>query len=246
MLIAILADIHSNLEALEACFGDAARRGAQSYVFLGDVVGYGADPVRCTDIVMDFVARGAVCVKGNHDAAIEVARERMNEGAAAAVEWTKAQLRPEQKAFLAGLPLTATDGERLYVHASAAQPEAFTYVKDTGDAAQCFMASKARVTLCGHIHKPALYHASATGKIMGFTPVAAAPVPLLTQRRWLAVLGAVGQPRDHNPASAYAMLDTDANTITYLRVPYDIQAAQAKIRAAGLPEYLSLRLAEGR
>jgi diadenosine tetraphosphatase ApaH/serine/threonine PP2A family protein phosphatase len=246
MLIALLADIHSNLEALEACLADASRRGAGRHVFLGDVVGYGADPVACCERVMQFVADGAPCVLGNHDAAIDTPRDRMNDVATAAIEWTRRQLSPEQRAFLANLPLTATQDDRLYVHASAADPGAFSYVADAGDAAKTFMATKARVIVCGHIHKPALYHASVTGKIMGFAPVTAAPVPLLTQRRWLAVLGAVGQPRDQNPAAAYAILDTAVNAITYHRVPYDIAAAQAKIRAAGLPDFLASRLAEGR
>jgi diadenosine tetraphosphatase ApaH/serine/threonine PP2A family protein phosphatase len=246
MLIALLADIHSNLEALEACLADAERRGADRYVFLGDVVGYGADPVACTDIVMRYVAGGSPCVQGNHDVAVEVTRDRMNDVATAAIEWTKAQLSAAHKAFLRSLPLTVTEDERLYVHAGAADPAAFAYVTDTGDAAKSFMATTSRVIVCGHIHRPALYHASVTGKIMGFTPVATAPVPLLTQRRWLVVLGAVGQPRDHNPAASYALLDTRANAITYHRVPYDLASAQAKIRAAGLPDFLASRLSEGR
>ena len=96
------------------------------------------------------------------------------------------------------------------------------------------------------MHDPALYHIAVTGKVMGFIPIAGTPIPLSSQRRWLAVMGSVGQPRDGNPAAAYAILDTQRNEITFVRVPYDIERAAAKIRAAGLPETLWKRLSVGR
>ena len=95
------------------------------------------------------------------------------------------------------------------------------------------------------MHVPQLYHLSPTGKIARFQPVQGVELPLLTHRRWLAVLGAVGQPRDHNPAACYGALDTDRNVLTFVRVPYDVETAARKIREAGLPEFLSHRLIEG-
>ena len=95
------------------------------------------------------------------------------------------------------------------------------------------------------MHKPALYGVTAAGKLASFTPQSASPVPLLRPRRWLARLGAVGQPRDGNPAAAYCLFDDSTNEIRFCRVPYDIAAAAAKIRAAGLPESLARRLETG-
>jgi diadenosine tetraphosphatase ApaH/serine/threonine PP2A family protein phosphatase len=92
---------------------------------------------------------------------------------------------------------------------------------------------------------PQLYNLSATGKLAGFEPVQAVEIPLLAQRRWLAVIGAIGQPRDYNPAACYGALDTERNVLVYVRVPYDNETAARKVREAGLPEILSLRLIEG-
>ena len=107
MLIALFTDIHSNREALEACLAHASRHAVDRYVFLGDCVGYGADPGFAADTIRDFVARGAIALMGNHDSAAVGNPERMNEEAAAAIAWTRNQLDAEQLAFLAHLPLTA-------------------------------------------------------------------------------------------------------------------------------------------
>ena len=122
MIIALLADIHANREALTACLADAKARGVARYVFLGDYVGYGADPGWVVDEMISYVDRGALAVAGNHDVAIGVPRERMNETAKEAIAWTRGQLNEAQKTFLRGLPLTAGDDKRLFVHADASDP----------------------------------------------------------------------------------------------------------------------------
>lgn len=246
MRVALLADIHANLEAFEACLADAGQRAIDEWMFLGDIVGYGADPVACLDRVRDACARGARVVKGNHDEAVVGTRFRLNEHAAAAAQWTAAVLSAEQKSYLDGLPFTVTDGDRLYVHASAHQPASYPYIVGTDAALESLHATAAQLTVCGHVHAPALYHLAVTGKIMPYRPVANTPIPLSSQRRWLAVMGAVGQPRDGNPAAAYGILDTTAATLSFMRVPYDIDAAADKIRKAGLPEALWRRLSLGR
>ena len=108
------------------------------------------------------------------------------------------------------------------------------------------MAADTEITFCGHIHRPALYSMSVTAKMTSFVPVTGVPVQLLRGRRWLAVLGSVGQPRDGNPAAAFAVFDTDKREITYFRAPYDIAAAAKKIRHNGLPYWLAARLSAGR
>jgi diadenosine tetraphosphatase ApaH/serine/threonine PP2A family protein phosphatase len=244
-MIALLADIHGNREALTACLADAERRGADRYVFLGDVVGYGADPGWVVDRVMDYVSRGAVAVLGNHDAAAAGAHVSMNEIARQAIEWTRRQLNETQRGFLERLPLSLEDGGRLYVHASAYEPPRWHYIIDGAEARRSLDATAAQQTFCGHVHVPMLYHLSLTAKLIEFSPRPQTPVPLLSGRRWLAVLGAVGQPRDRNSAACYAILDEKRNALTYLRVAYDVVSAARKIREAGLPEMLAARIERG-
>jgi diadenosine tetraphosphatase ApaH/serine/threonine PP2A family protein phosphatase len=170
----------------------------------------------------------------------------MNDEATLAIQWTRRQLNPDQLEFLASLPLEAEDGDRLYVHASAAEPAAWDYVMDERSAGRSLRATDAALTFCGHVHVPAVFHLSSAGKIAGFDPDPEVAIPLTRQRRWLAVIGAVGQPRDRNPAACYALYDDAARTLTYVRVPYDIESAARKIRDAGLPAFLAARLAVGR
>jgi diadenosine tetraphosphatase ApaH/serine/threonine PP2A family protein phosphatase len=244
-MIALLADIHGNREAMTACLADAERRNADRYVFLGDLVGYGADPGWVTDRVMDYVARGAIAILGNHDAAAAGKPIAMNQIAADAIAWTRGTLEVAQRDFLESLPLAVEEAERLYVHASADEPSRWHYILDAQRAHKSFDATTAQQTFCGHVHSPALYLLSQTGKLFGFKPTAGVAIPLLGSRRFLAVLGAVGQPRDHNPAACYALLDEAQNMLTYIRVPYDVASAARKIRDAGLPPMLAARLEQG-
>lgn len=141
MLIAFLADIHANREALEAVLADAKARGVERLVFLGDVVGYGADPSFAVDAVAERVAAGALAVLGNHDAAIEDGTEGMNPVAAAALDWTRGRLDTAQRAFLRSLPLAVEEDDRLYVHASAHRPRDWAYVTDAREADLSFAAT---------------------------------------------------------------------------------------------------------
>jgi diadenosine tetraphosphatase ApaH/serine/threonine PP2A family protein phosphatase len=165
--------------------------------------------------------------------------------AAKAIDWTRDQVDAGQREFLAGLPLSIEEADRLYVHANAFAPGNWGYITDLYSASRSIIATRAHITFCGHIHIPALYHMSMTGKFASFDPVDRVEIPLSAQRRWLAVIGSVGQPRDHNPAACYAVLDDERNVLTYIRVPYDIESAAHKIREAGLPLMLADRLFEG-
>lgn len=250
---AVLSDLHANLQATEACLAHADRAGAGRVVFLGDLVGYGADPVAVVRLVAERLARGAaVAVLGNHDAAALDPREAagMNGSAAAAIAWTRRALDDASRALLAGLPMAHEEGDVLYIHADASAPARWRYVEGPEAARRSLAATGARVTLCGHVHVPALYGLTAAEKLAAFRPLDGAPVPLARPRRWLAVLGSVGQPRDGDPSACYAMLDEDggggAPTLTMHRVPYDAHAAAARVRAAGLPASLADRLLVGR
>ncbi|MBI1243869.1 MAG: metallophosphoesterase [Alphaproteobacteria bacterium] len=246
MRIALMSDIHSNREAFSACLAHAREHGAERYVFLGDYVGYGADPNWVVETLVDLAGKGAIAIAGNHDRAIGSERHGMNSLAGSAIEWTTAALSRPAIDFLAGLPLFVEEEDRLYVHADASQPEKWIYVDETASAATSLAATHQRVTFCGHVHVPMLYGITATQKLLNFQPVAESPIPLLRQRRWLVVVGSVGQPRDRIAAAAYALYDTLTCNFTALRVPYDVDLAAAKIRKAGLPEALATRLTLGR
>ena len=244
--LAIFADIHGNRQAFSACLEAARVRDAERIVCLGDIVGYGADPEWTIETVIDLVKSGAIAVRGNHDNAIGTPSESMNAEAQAAIEWTRGRLSSAQRQFLAELPLTHQEDDRLYVHSDASNPARWRYVLGTSEAARSLEATDAHVTFCGHIHRPALYSMSAAAKMTSFIPTSHVPVQLLSDRRWLAVIGSVGQPRDGDPAAAFAMFDTATREITYCRVPYDVEAAAEKIRANNLPHWLADRLLAGR
>jgi len=245
VLIALFADIHANRQAFESCLSAAREKGAQRYVLLGDYVGYGADPDWAVTTVMDMVDKGAVAVMGNHDHAIGNANEQMNVEARMVIEWTRGELGTAQRQFLASLPLEVNDADRLYVHSEANDPKSWIYVRGAAEAARSLATNPAQITFCGHIHTPALYSMSATAKMTAFTPTTDVPIQLLPGRRWLVVLGSVGQPRDGNPAASYLMLDTDKREITYCRAPYDVAEAAARIKKKGLPLWLADRLFTG-
>jgi diadenosine tetraphosphatase ApaH/serine/threonine PP2A family protein phosphatase len=244
--IALLSDIHANRQALEACLAHVDRQGADRIAVLGDIVGYGADPVACTERVAGLAERGAVVILGNHDEAVERADPDMNADALAAIRWTRGVLGDDHRRFLAGLPLTHREGDLLLVHAGARHPGQWPYITAPREAERSLAATDARLVVSGHTHVPILFSLQPNGTCLPFVPVANEPVPLLRHRRWQVVVGSVGQPRDGSAAAAYAILDLGQGALTQHRVVYDHQAAAARIRVAGLPERLASRLALGR
>lgn len=246
MKLAVITDLHANREAVQAVLAHARGQGAARYALLGDFVGYGADPGWVVDRVREMVAEGAIAVMGNHDAAVvQGPMPSMVSHARQVVAWTREHLDAAQLQFLADLPMTASDLGCLFVHANAFLPAQWGYVLSRMDAVKSLHMTDCRYTFCGHVHEPKLFHLSGAGKAGEFVPTAGVPIPLSPQRQWLAIPGSAGQPRDGNPAACYALFDVDAATLTYHRVPYDVEAAGAKIRAAGLPQRLAERLGDG-
>lgn len=245
MRLAVLSDIHANRAALAAVLADLEGRGIDRIALLGDIVGYGPDPEWCCDRAMDLVAAGALAVQGNHDAAIASPDPAMNAIARRALDWTRPRLSAAQRDFLAGLPLDVDLGDLRLVHASAHAPGDWIYVTSETRALPSFRACAARVILCGHVHVPALMSCDRAGHVREQRIPQGSPVPLIRSRRWLAVVGSVGQPRDRVAQAAYAIWDAARNELTFRRVPYDSAATAARVRAAGLPETLALRLLRG-
>jgi len=243
--IALLSDIHANFEALDACLRHARSRGAERFAFLGDLVGYGADAATVVERIVGEVSAGALAVKGNHDEAIENRMGYFNDAAQAALDWARATLTPAQRAFVAALPYCIRESPLCLAHGSAASPEKYPYVDSSTEAQRCADAAGEPYTFVGHRHDQMLYYEGTRGRMLPFRPAPGTPIPIGAHRRWVAVVGSVGQPRDRNPAAAYAMFDTGARELTFLRVPYDHQRSAAGIRAAGLPELLAQRVEAG-
>jgi diadenosine tetraphosphatase ApaH/serine/threonine PP2A family protein phosphatase len=246
VLIALIADVHANRQAFEACLSQVRQLGAERIVLLGDLVGYGADPEWTVHTAMRLAQQGALAILGNHDHAINHPSRTMTNEAQVVVEWTCGQLGAAERGFLAGLPLAIREDDRLYVHGDASAPSRWTYVGSPEEAYRSMAATDARLTFSGHIHKPAVYSLSVMAKMTSFRPVDGVPVPLLSRRRWHLVIGSAGQPRDGNPAACFAMLDTDKQEVKFCRAPYDVEAAARAIRDNGLPQSLADRLFVGR
>ena len=245
MIIALLADVHANLEALNACLKHASENGAGRYVFLGDLVGYGADPQGVVDIIARYASDGAVVVKGNHDEAVNKTAKYMNDSLRSVIEWTRAVLSADAKAFLSSRPLCVREHPMCFVHASAASPERWDYVDSPAAAQRSIDASGTAYTFSGHVHDQELHFRGAQGKMSVFRPIPGRAIPVSAHRDWLALVGSVGQPRDGNPAAAYALFDAARERIVFHRVPYDHLAAARKIREAGLPLSVAYRVERG-
>jgi predicted phosphodiesterase len=246
MRIALISDIHANLPALEACLAASEKLHAVKLAFLGDFVGYGPDPEAVIGRVTPLVEAGAIAVLGNHDQAVLKSARDLNSTAAKVIDWTRGQLSDASKSFLASLPYEVRSGDVLFVHSEASDPRAWNYVTDADIARTSLSRSPATVTFCGHVHVPAVYCLSPTGKIIAHRPVQDVETPLAAHRKWLVVLGSAGQPRDGNPAASLALYDTDARTITYHRAPYDVESVSRRMLALGLPDSLADRLLKGR
>ncbi len=251
MKIALLSDIHSNLQALQACLDHAQAQGAQQFALLGDLIGYGADPGPVLDKVMALVEAGAACVRGNHDEAALAPKPAPRTLAEQSAQWTAPQLDARQRAFLQGLPLTARLGaSALLVHASADSPGRWHYVLDANAAersldAATLMDPAIRYVFSGHVHEQALYFLTPTAKLMRFAPQPGVAVPVPPHRQWLALVGSCGQPRDGDTRAMYALFDEQDATLCFHRVSYDHMGAAAAVRSTGLPALCADRLEQG-
>lgn len=242
MKYAILGDIHANVEALDAVIAACAELGVDRYVCIGDLVGYNANPRECVERIQALNPEAVVL--GNHDeqAGSDERLQGFNPQAAMAIEWTRQQLSPEQRRWLASLPLRHTLGTKItLVHATLDMPEKWGYIFDNLTAAASLQYQFTQVCFFGHTHVPLAFEKF--GEVSGgrYTELR-----LLPGHKYLVNVCSVGQPRDGDARAGFITLTTDDMVVTLHRVEYDVAACQAKILRAGLPERLAHRLSLGR
>jgi diadenosine tetraphosphatase ApaH/serine/threonine PP2A family protein phosphatase len=241
--VAAITDIHANLVALEAALAAIDEAGVEEIWCLGDVVGYGAQPDACSDLVRE---RCEICLVGNHDLAVlgSLDISSFSEAAADAVEWTRENIESRTLDYLRDLqPSARRQGIGLY-HASPRDP-VWEYVLSIEQAEACMGLQEERIGLIGHSHV-SLYFTAPNGGGDTQGSQAGDGVSLeLAGGSWLLNPGSVGQPRDGDPRAAWLELDTEAETARYHRVPYAVDSAAESISAAGLPQRLADRLYTG-
>ncbi len=240
MRYAVIGDIHGNLEALQAVLEDVDEQGVDEILCVGDVVGYGADPEACLELVAE---RSSALVSGNHDcaAAGESSLEYFNPYARRALQWTAEQLSPDAQQALANLPLTAQMDGFALVHSSFFAPERFDYIFAPSQARVSFLKQEAPLAFFGHTHLPvAFFDADPVTYSLG------PEIALDPETKALVNVGSVGQPRDEDARACYAIYDSERHLVSLRRVTYNIEGAARKITDAGLPEILAERLFLGR
>ena len=240
MKYAIIADIHANWEALQVVLEDIRAQKCTHTACLGDVVGYNANPKECLDIIRSM---NIPCVKGNHDeyCSIDEHLEGFNPHAAEAVTWTRQQLTEEDRKWLRDLKYMRLVASFSIVHATLDVPQRWGYVFDKLAAAASFTYQNTSVCFFGHTHVPVAFIRDSVVRGGTYSKFKVEP-----GRKYFVNVGSVGQSRDGVAKATYAVYDMDEQSIELRRLDYDIPAAQAKIRAAGLPERLAERLALGK
>ena len=243
----VLTDIHANLEALETCLSDSRDRKCDQTLVLGDLVGYGADPNAVIDRVIAL--KPLAIVRGNHDkvaCGVEQA-EGFNAVAKSAARWTLEVLTPRNRDWVAALPQGPTQVDDLVEICHGSPFDEDAYIFDELDAVRALKVSTRPICLFGHTHYPVTFElADETIESIGSSPASEMRVQIRDRCRYLINPGSVGQPRDGDPRAAYAIVDTSERRVELFRAKYPVEAAQAKILEAGLPEVLAQRLAVGR
>ena len=240
MKYGILGDIHANLSALEAALERFHAKGVDCVVSVGDVVGYGAAPRECIDLLRSVEAH---VVKGNHDAACagELDDSSFNGYAQKAVRWTRGLLSDEEKSWLSSLPMTIDLEHCTIAHGTLHEPERYDYIQCTGDADPSLEIMERPVCFVGHTHVPvSLLRLKDDSNRTAYTFDTI--VDLSETSRALVNVGSVGQPRDEDARTAYVIFDTDDNLVRIERATYDIEREARRIRDAGLPPMLADRL----
>ncbi len=242
MKYAIFSDVHSNLQAFQSVLQEIEKLHVDKRLFLGDIVGYGANP----NETMDMLNTAAdVMLAGNHDfAAVDMTDiANFNPHAREAILWTKDVLAPSHKEFLKGLPVYTVVDNLTLAHSSPKEPLMWHYIFNIFDAIENFEHFNTNLCFIGHSHHPVVIERNSEGKTNASKDQF---IQLNSASRYIINVGSVGQPRDRNPKACFIIYDSGNMTIEFKRVQYDIAAAQEKMRKEGLPDYLIERLTYGK
>jgi predicted phosphodiesterase len=243
----VVTDIHANLEALQACVADAGVRRYDELLVLGDVIGYGPDPNAVCECLRNLSVRAIV--RGNHDkVALGMDQaEGFNPAARNAARWTIDQLTPENRAWVAALPMGPADVDDLVVICHGAPFDEDTYIFDELDAIRALTSAERPLCLFGHTHYAIAFRLTSGGlSVVGPGSNGEGDIVLEAGGRYLVNPGSVGQPRDGDPRAGYAIVDTGRRQVEMYRIEYPIEITQEKMIAAGLPDVLVRRLSSGR
>jgi len=237
---AILGDIHSNWEALTAVLADAESHGVDTYVCVGDIVGYNANPAECLEKIRSLCV---AVVRGNHDHYVshDECLEDFHPLAANVIDWTRRQLSREQIQYLKNLRLSRMVDGFTIVHSTLDMPEKWGYVIDALDADANFNYQTSSVCFHGHTHVPVVFERQGRVVRSSFTTF-----NTTLGRKCFINTGSGGQPRDGDPRASYLIYEPSARRVDLRRVEYDIATTQRKIIEAGLPERLARRLEQGK
>ncbi len=246
MRLAVFGDIHGNIEALSAVVDHMAAKNVHRYMCLGDIVGYGASPNQCIDVIRSLPRTN--CVLGNHDAAAvwRYSPYAMTSEAKEVILWTIDRLTEENRDFLQQLPVMTSFGDLCFVHANPYNPEAYRYVINRKYALRSFASASRRLTFIGHSHRPVIITRKNFFQVTFDNARGNTNRSVAGKKKRIINCGSVGQPRDGDPRACYCLLDTRQKSIEFHRLEYDINGAVQKIKAAGLPDFLSRRLLRGR
>ncbi len=238
----ILSDIHGNLDALDAVLQSIGKEAAGAYLCLGDVVGYGADPVACLKRVRSISPR--VMIAGNHEWGVlgSLRPEYFNEYALEAVEWTRDELTAEEIGYLRSFKIEYRRPEFELVHGTLDEPGEFKYILGQEDTRGTFDAMRSGLCFVGHSHTAGIFVSEGDGVLQALS----SRVSLEPGKKYIVNAGSVGQPRDRDPRAAYAVYDEEDGSVRISRVEYNVKSARKKILDAGLPAYLGDRLLDGR
>ena len=242
MKYAIISDVHSNLEAFQAVLEDISKEKVDQVFFLGDIVGYAADPNPCIEILQGLTT---IIVAGNHDWATAglTKTSSFNPVAKVAIEWTTRKITQSHKEFLKSFPLTQNKNTITLVHATPNQPEKWGYIFSLQETSLSFNYYDHQICFIGHSHRPIAFTEDEKRRISILVNTS---FTLSDSHRYIINVGSVGQSRDGDPRAAYGIYNTDDARFTLKRIPYNIERTQKKIMDAGLPPFLASRLASGR
>lgn len=240
MIYAIFSDVHSNLEALASVLKDAREEGAEQFICLGDIIGIGASPVECIEILRET---SEIVVAGEFDriTAGEEIKQKIPKSLMETLFWSRKLLRDEHIEWLRSLPLEQKVANFRLTHGSLNQLDPWQRIHSIVEASDHFDFQKESLCFVGHSHLQSVFQLDAISEKLTFHELS--PKPLV---KTLITVGSVGRPQDNNPHAAYVLYNQETNLIVPKRVAYDVRSAQLKMKEAGFDINLIKALASGK